>query len=131
MSEQPNNPLHGITLSAIVEDLVARHGWEELGALIPIRCFQYDPSVGSSLKFLRKMPWARSQVEQLYLADQRRIAQNRERNRRRAASRARAAEAGGAERDADEPPLASAQIAEPVLEHAEPGEDGGLRAKHP
>ena len=66
--EQPNNPLHGVTLKAIVEDLVARHGWEELGARIKIRCFTDDPSVNSSLKFLRKTEWARSKVEKLYLA---------------------------------------------------------------
>lgn len=65
--EQPNNPLHGITLQVIVESLEARHGWEELGRRIPIRCFQFDPSVKSSLKFLRRTPWAREKVEQLYL----------------------------------------------------------------
>lgn len=65
--EQPNNPLHGITLKHIVEQLVDRLGWEELGARITIRCFQHDPSVGSSLKFLRRTPWARTKVEQLYL----------------------------------------------------------------
>lgn len=68
-SEQPNNPLHGITLKAIVEDLVARHGWETLGDLVPIRCFQVDPSISSSLKFLRKTDWARRKVENLYLRD--------------------------------------------------------------
>jgi uncharacterized protein (DUF2132 family) len=69
--EQPNNPLHGVTLKAIVEDLVARRGWPDLAARIKIRCFSSDPSVASSLKFLRKTDWARQQVEQLYLADQR------------------------------------------------------------
>jgi len=72
-TEQPNNPLHGVTLKAIVEDLVARHGWSELAELITIRCFSSDPSVQSSLKFLRKTEWARHKVEQLYLADQRRM----------------------------------------------------------
>lgn len=67
--EQPNNPLHGITLKAIVEDLVARRGWAGLAARIDIRCFAYDPSVGSSLTFLRKTEWARRQVEELYLED--------------------------------------------------------------
>lgn len=67
--EQPNNPLHGITLKAIVEDLVERHGWADLGALINIRCFTHDPSVKSSLKFLRRTEWARKKVEQLYLDD--------------------------------------------------------------
>ena len=71
--EQPNNPLHGVTLKAMVEDLVARHGWSNLAELIPIRCFSNDPSIQSSLKFLRKTEWARSKVEQLYLADQRQI----------------------------------------------------------
>ena len=69
MSEpQPNNPLHGLTLQKIVESLVAHYGWEELGILINIRCFQSDPSVNSSLKFLRKTPWARKKVEDLYIA---------------------------------------------------------------
>lgn len=64
---QPNNPLHGITLEMIVNELVSRHGWAELGRLIPIRCFMHDPSVKSSLTFLRKTPWARKKVEDLYL----------------------------------------------------------------
>jgi uncharacterized protein (DUF2132 family) len=76
-SEQPKNPLHGITLKAIVEELVERRGWDDLAARIKIRCFSSDPSVGSSLKFLRKTPWAREQVERLYLADQRRAQRNR------------------------------------------------------
>ena len=70
-AEQPNNPLHGVTLKAMLEDLVARRGWEDLGARIAIRCFTHEPSLGSSLKFLRKTPWARAKVEQLYLEDQR------------------------------------------------------------
>ena len=64
---QPRNPLHGLTLEAIVTALVARYGWTDLGARIPIRCFTADPSVASSLKFLRKTPWAREKVESLYL----------------------------------------------------------------
>lgn len=67
MSEQKNNPLHGLTLEAIVTRLAEHYGWEELGQLISIRCFQSEPSVKSSLKFLRKTPWAREKVEQLYL----------------------------------------------------------------
>jgi uncharacterized protein (DUF2132 family) len=63
----PNDPLHGITLETIVTQLVAQFGWEELGRMIPIRCFQYDPSIRSSLKFLRKTPWARERVEDLFL----------------------------------------------------------------
>lgn len=66
-SEQLNNPLHGIKLADILERLEADYGWEELGKRINIRCFNYDPSIKSSLKFLRKTPWARDKVEQLYL----------------------------------------------------------------
>ncbi len=65
--EQPKNRLHGVTLKVILEDLVERYGWEELGARIPIRCFTFDPSVQSSLKFLRRTEWARAKVERLYL----------------------------------------------------------------
>lgn len=65
--EQKNNPLHGITLEQILTELVEKHGWEVLGEQINIRCFQDNPSIGSSLKFLRKTPWARAKVEALYL----------------------------------------------------------------
>jgi len=65
--EQKNNPLHGITLEAILHHLVDHFGWEELGHRIRINCFISDPSIQSSLKFLRKTPWARTKVEQLYL----------------------------------------------------------------
>ena len=65
-SSQPKNPLHGITLEAIVKDLVAHFGWDELALRIPINCFSNDPSIKSSLKFLRKTPWARDKVENLY-----------------------------------------------------------------
>jgi uncharacterized protein (DUF2132 family) len=65
--EQPRNPLHGRTLEAIVTALADGYGWEELGQRIPVRCFTHDPSVASSLKFLRKTPWAREKVEGLYL----------------------------------------------------------------
>ena len=64
---QANNPLHGLTLEMILNDLTARYGWEELGRRIDIRCFNQDPSIASSLKFLRRTPWARAQVEALYL----------------------------------------------------------------
>ena len=67
MSDQANNPLHGITLEQIVTSLVEYYGWEDLGLRIDIRCFNNDPSVKSSLKFLRKTPWARKKVEDLYL----------------------------------------------------------------
>jgi uncharacterized protein (DUF2132 family) len=66
-TEQPRNPLHGLTLEAIVRALEAHFGWEELARQIPVRCFTHDPSVSSSLKFLRKTPWAREKVEGLYL----------------------------------------------------------------
>ena len=65
--EQPGNPLHGLTLEAIVRELEAYFGWVELGERIPVRCFTHDPSVNSSLKFLRKTPWAREKLEGLYL----------------------------------------------------------------
>lgn len=66
-SEQPNNPLHGITLETILTRLVEKFGWEELGDRITIKCFTIDPSIKSSLNFLRKTPWARKKVEDLYL----------------------------------------------------------------
>jgi len=64
---QARNPLHGLTLEAIVTALVAHYGWSGLGERIPVRCFTSDPSITSSLKFLRKTPWAREKVESLYL----------------------------------------------------------------
>lgn len=64
---QPRNPLHGITLEQIVTQLADHYGWDGLGQRIPVRCFTHEPSVGSSLKFLRKTPWAREKVEGLYL----------------------------------------------------------------
>jgi uncharacterized protein (DUF2132 family) len=67
MTKQTNNPLHGLTLEAVVSHLVDHYGWEELGERIDIRCFTSDPSIKSSLKFLRKTPWARQKVEALYL----------------------------------------------------------------
>lgn len=68
--QQKNNPLHGITLERIVTELEAHYGWERLAQLIDIRCFKKDPSVKSSLKFLRKTPWARDKVEDLYIKTQ-------------------------------------------------------------
>jgi uncharacterized protein (DUF2132 family) len=65
---QPKNSLHGITLERLLTDLVAYYGWENLGQQIEIRCFTHDPSISSSLKFLRRTPWARERVESLYLA---------------------------------------------------------------
>ena len=64
---QKNNPLHGITLKAILTELVAQHGWKKLAEEIEIRCFYHEPSIASSLKFLRATPWARRKVEELYL----------------------------------------------------------------
>lgn len=64
---QPRNPLHGLTLEAIVTALHAEYGWDGLNARIPLRCFGFEPSIKSSLKFLRKTPWAREKVEGLYL----------------------------------------------------------------
>lgn len=67
MSEQPNNPLHGVTLEAMIVRLVDYHGWEGLARRIRINCLHSNPSVKSSLTFLRKTPWAREQVEALYV----------------------------------------------------------------
>ena len=68
---QLNNPLHGITLEMILSQLVDRYGWDRLGIAIDIRCFKHDPSIKSSLQFLRRNPWARSKVEDLYLRHKR------------------------------------------------------------
>ena len=67
MDQQPNNPLHGITLKKVLQDLVHCYGWQRLGELIPINCFNNQPSINSSLKFLRKTLWARKKVEDLYI----------------------------------------------------------------
>jgi len=65
----PRDPLHGITLERIVQELQARHGWREMSRRIPIRCFQFNPSVKSSLTFLRKTPWARAKVEAWFIEE--------------------------------------------------------------
>lgn len=65
-SEQPRNPLHGITLERMLTELVEDVGWETMGRRVKIRCFTDDPSIGSSLKFLRRTPWARDKVEEMY-----------------------------------------------------------------
>jgi len=70
MEEQPNNPLHGIKLATILESLVEHYGWEELALNVNINCFKKNPTVKSSLKFLRRTPWAREKVERLYLSIQ-------------------------------------------------------------
>jgi uncharacterized protein (DUF2132 family) len=67
MEQQKNNPLHGKTLEMILEHLVDLYGWEDLGSIIKINCFNFDPSIKSSLVFLRKTPWARKKVEDLYI----------------------------------------------------------------
>ncbi|KQS41624.1 VF530 family DNA-binding protein [Pedobacter sp. Leaf194] len=67
IEQQKNNPLHGITLEKIVTDLQLHYGWEKLGSLIKIDCFNNNQSIKSSLKFLRRMDWARKKVEELYL----------------------------------------------------------------
>jgi uncharacterized protein (DUF2132 family) len=67
MSEQQNNPLHGLTLEQVLNSLVDHYGWDGLGGRIDIRCFNNAPSIRSSLKFLRKTPWARDKVEKLYI----------------------------------------------------------------
>ncbi|MBE0492161.1 MAG: DUF2132 domain-containing protein [Sulfurospirillum sp.] len=71
MNKQPNNPLHGIKLEQIVTELVSHYGWEKLGRLVKINSFNFDPSIKSSLKFLRRTPWAREKVEKLWLMLQR------------------------------------------------------------
>ena len=68
-SPQHRDPLHGMTLEAILNELVARHGWEAMAERIPIRCFSHDPSIKSSLTFLRKTPWARKRVETWFVAE--------------------------------------------------------------
>ena len=70
IESQPNNPLHGVKLADILEHLVDKYGFEDLGKRITIRCFTDNPSIKSSLKFLRRTPWARVEVEQLYLKSQ-------------------------------------------------------------
>lgn len=65
--QQPNNPLHGVKLAEILQYLVSEYGWEELAEILKINCFKSNPTIKSSLKFLRKTPWAREKVENLYL----------------------------------------------------------------
>ena len=89
-AEQPNNPLHGVTLKALLEELVKRHGWATLAGHIPLDCFSNNPSIKSSLKSLRKTPWARTKVETFYLKDHRRMARNRQRKAQRTRTRVRA-----------------------------------------
>ena len=102
--EQSNDPLHGVTLRALLEDLVARRGWDDLAHRIRVRCFAHEPSVQSSLKFLRKTEWARKAVEALYLQDQRMLARKRERNRERAQRRQNRVDPTTAESEQVAPP---------------------------
>ena len=76
VSSTPRPSLEGVTLEAIVTQLVATIGWEAMAAAVPVRCFTHDPSIKSSLKFLRRTPWAREKVEQLYLQHARALADN-------------------------------------------------------
>ena len=68
-SSHPNDPLHGVTLETVLRKMVDRYGWEEMGRMIPIRCFLFDPTIKSSLTFLRKTPWARKRLEDWYVYD--------------------------------------------------------------
>ncbi len=69
MQSHPNDPLHGVTLESVLRTMVDRHGWQELADRIPIRCFMFDPTIKSSLTFLRKTPWARKRLEDWYVYD--------------------------------------------------------------
>jgi uncharacterized protein (DUF2132 family) len=73
LDHQPNNPLHGVTLKAMLEFLIEHLGFPAMAKAVDVRCFAYEPSLTSSLKFLRKVPWARTQVEQLYLRTRARL----------------------------------------------------------
>ena len=73
MTDQVNNPLHGLSLETILTKLVEYYGWEELGSIIDVRCFNLDQSISSGLKFLRKTPWARKKVEDLYVSSMKRF----------------------------------------------------------
>lgn len=68
-SSHPRDPLHGITLETIVTQLVERHGWAELGTRVPVHCFRHNPSIKSSLTFLRKTSWARERIERMFIAE--------------------------------------------------------------
>jgi len=67
MKPKHKDPLHGVTLEQVLKRLVAEYGWEKIGKIIRINCFRFEPSISSSLRFLRKTPWARKQVEELYI----------------------------------------------------------------
>ncbi len=88
MDSQANNPLHGVTLKVLMQDLVDRHGWEGLAEQFDFACFHNDPTLKSSLKFLRKTEWARAKVERLWVAEWKVAEKKRVRNARRKARRA-------------------------------------------
>jgi len=67
MQDHPNDPLHGVTLESVLRQMVDRYGWDELAARIPVRCFMFNPSIKSSLTFLRKTPWARKRLEDWFV----------------------------------------------------------------
>jgi len=75
MQSHPNDPLHGVTLETVLRTLAEHYGWQELAERIPVRCFMFDPSITSSLTFLRKTPWARQRLEDWYVHDARRNAE--------------------------------------------------------
>ena len=122
--EQPKNPLHGVTLKSILEELVENRGWEDLAARIHVRCFENDPSIPSSLKFLRKTDWARAKVERMYLDDQRERERNQKRNKRRACQRAYRAEQDSADSSdtSDGAELDGSELGGSELDGVEPGE---------
>lgn len=101
-TEHSNDPLHGITLKALLTTLVERYEWAGLAQKIDVACFRNDPSIKSSLKFLRKTPWARAKVEALWISDARKAERNRQRNKRRAGRRAIAATYAEAEAEASD-----------------------------
>lgn len=109
LQEQPRNPLHGLTLERILTDLVNHYGFKELYKRIPVRCFYLDPTISSSLKFLRKTPWAREQLEQIYvktaLANQRAQQRADKRMQNRAVHNALKNTAKATEKSAEKVPL--------------------------
>jgi uncharacterized protein (DUF2132 family) len=125
MSPASNDPLHGITLEALLTELVSRHGFEELALRVNIRCFSHEPSIKSSLKFLRRTEWARTAVEQLYLADQELLARKRQRNQERAGRRAYAAARDGSELSQADPAAEAEPGSEELSGEAAPVESSG------
>lgn len=118
-TEHPNDPLHGVTLKALLEGLVERYEWAGLAQRVDLACFRNNPSMSSSLRFLRRTPWARKKIEALWVTDARKAERNRLRNKRRAERRAIAAQhaeaeaAQGAAVSPDAAPAAGASKSEP------------------